>query len=228
MFDAIDDATQRLKSRERERIVNLRIYPALAHYFLLPRLSRFNALYPDFDIRLDTHVEPLDFRGTRLDVAIQLGDGRWKDARSRMLFPERLDVVCSPEYGRKLNVGSKSVRLLHSKYRRRAWADWTERSGISVDADGEIEFETSLLTYSATISGLGLAVGQIDILQRDLDAGTLVTPFNSPQETSSEFHVVWPTTKSVAKQTKCFIDWLLQEASQKPEFFTSSKAPEKR
>lgn len=221
LFDSIEMSTRRLLSREREFVINLRIYPTFAHHFLMPNLPRFNAVYPEFDVRLDTHVEPLDFRGTHLDVAIQLGNSRWKDAKSRVLFPERIDVVCSPEYAQRLKSGEVKPRLLHSKYRRRAWEDWTERSGVSLPFEKEIEFDTSLLTYSGALNGMGLAIGQLDILQWELKAGRLVTPFNSPQATSAEFHVIWPVNKSTSVQTKRFIDWLLMESGQSPEFFKS-------
>ena len=219
LFDGIETATNRLLSSEREHLVNLRIYPTFAHHFLLPDLSRFTDAFPEYDIRLDTLVEPLDFRSTHLDVAVQLGSGAWRDAKSRMLFPERLDVVCSPEYAKKLEVGDGDIRLLHSKYRRRAWEIWGARSGVSVSFEKELEFESSLLMYSAAISGMGLAIGQIDILRRELNAGLLVTPFASPQVTNSSFHVIWPVTKSIAPQTKRFVDWLLTANGQAPEFF---------
>jgi len=221
LFDSIERSTQRLLLKEREYVINLRVYPTLAHHFLLPRLTKFAKVFSEFNVRLDTTVEPLDFRGTHLDVAIQLGSGIWKDSRSRKLFPETLDVVCSPAYEQRLKEGKTVARILHSKYRRRAWNDWAKLSKIATQIEQEVEFESSLLTYSAAISGLGLAVGQLEILQRELQEATLVTPFNSPQTTLSEFYIVWPTTKSTSKQTKRFIDWLLTESGQEPEFFKS-------
>ncbi len=41
------------------------------------------------------------------------------------IISERLDAVCSPEYIKKLEAGDVDIRLLHSKYRRRAWEIWT-------------------------------------------------------------------------------------------------------
>lgn len=224
LFDSIERATQRLLSQEREQVVNLRIYPTLTHHFLMPALPRFNTAWPQYEIRLDTQVEPLDFRGTHLDLAIQLGSGVWKDARSRVLFPERLDLVCSPAYAEKLASGDADVRLLHSRYRRRAWEEWHTLSGIDVAFEKEIEFDSSLLTYSAAINGMGFTVGQIDILKREIETGQLVAPFQAPQQTASAIHVIWPTTKSTSTQSKRFVDWLLAECGQEPEFF-KAKAP---
>ena len=221
IFDSLEKSTQRLLLKEREYVINLRIYPTLAHHFLLPRLTEFNTAFPKFDVRLDTAVKPLDFRGTHLDAAIQLGTGNWKDSRARKLFSETLDLVCSPSYAQQIVNHNETIRVLHSKYRRRAWDDWRQRSNVSVQIEQEIEFESSLLTYSAALNGLGGAVGQLEILQSELQKANLVTPYNSPQVTQSDFYVVWPTTKSTPLQTKRFIDWLLINSGQEPEFFKS-------
>lgn len=224
IFDDLQAAAKRLLSHERQHVINLRVYPTLAHYWLLPKLADFRARFPEFEVRLDTAVQPLDFRGTQLDVAMQLGTGSWRDAKSRILFEERLDVICSPSYAGTLGETTDPGRLtdatiLHSKYRRRSWQDWSERAGVACPSGVDLEFDSSLLTYSAAINGMGLAIGQIDILHHDLKAGHLVTPFNTPQHSNSGFHVVWPNTKSVSTQTRRFIDWLLAECAQQPEFF---------
>lgn len=179
-------------------------------------------------MRLDTAVEPLDFRGAYLDAAIQLGAGGWRDAKSRKLFDEEVDVVCSPAFlaGHPLR-GPGDVagaELLHSRYRRRAWEDWASASGVEIPHREGLEFDSSLLTYSAAQQGFGLVIGQIRLLERDLAEGRLVAPLNRPVKTGAGFHVIWPTTLSVAEKTRRFIDWLLEQVGEAPEFFRKDKA----
>ncbi len=224
LFDELEQATQSVLSNERENMINLRIYPTLAQHWLLPRLNDFQALYPAYRIRFDTAVEPLDFRGTHLDVAIQLGQGTWRDARSRKLFDEVVDVVCSPSYARDRNgfatkADSEGAELLHAKYRRNEWEIWVAETGMSLNQlDGQ-EFDSSLLAYSAAQHGFGLALGQIDLLSLDLEAERLVRPFDKPVATGSSFHVIWPTMKSVSPKARHFIDWLLDTSGEPREFF---------
>ena len=224
LFDSIEASTKRLLMRERLTALDLRIYPTLAHYWLLPHLNQFYEDYPEYTIRLDTTVAPLDFRGTHLDVAIQLGDGMWKDSKARLLFPERIDLVCSPEYeestgGLKQLSDLEKAAVLHAKYRKRAWKDWMDETGEVVEPKMSLEFETSLLSYSAAINGLGVTVGQIDILGKALERGDLKSVFSKPIETGAGIYIVWPTTKSVSTQTKRFVDWILKINGQQPEFF---------
>lgn len=228
LFHDLEQATHRVLKQESEMAVHLRIYPTLVHYWLSPRLAQFYTAWPDHSVRLDTSVRPLDFRGTHLDVAFQLGQGEWNDARCKKLFDERIDVVCSPDYASRFNFFQtpkdlESATLLHAKYRRREWALWGNASGRRLPDGPGMIFDSSLLAYGAARDGLGLAVGQIDILADELDAGRLVRPFAQPVETGSSFYLVWPTLKSVATPTRHFIDWLLASSGQPTEFFKRQK-----
>lgn len=226
LFDDIEDATQRMLDQETQGTVNLRVYPTFAHYWLMPRLVSFAEQHPDIQIRFDTRVEPLDFRGTHLDVAIQLGNGVWRDSKSRKLFDEEVDVVCSPRYLDRVGT-IETVNdigrcdLLHARYRRRSWESWAEAVGADISGHRRMEFETSLLTYSAAERGLGMAIGQLGMLDDPICSGCLIRPLDRPVPTGSAFYVAWPTTTSVNVKTKRFIDWLLSQVEETPEFFRS-------
>ena len=229
LFDELDTATSEFLEQERKQAVNLRCYPTFAYGWLMPRLPEFSALHPGFDMRFDTTVEPLDFRGTYLDVAVQLGRGDWTGVKARELFPEEIDAVCSPAYAERIEASVAKCNLedavlLHSRYRRKEWQDWSRTVGIDVAGLPSYEFQSSLLTYRAAKEGLGVAMAQLDLIEDELKAGTLVRPFEQTVQTGSSFWVVWPTTLSVNMTTKKFIDWLLVRAGQQPQFFDGAAA----
>ncbi|MFC4353419.1 LysR substrate-binding domain-containing protein [Fodinicurvata halophila] len=229
LFDDLDRATQRILSNENESTINLRIYPTFAHHWLLPKLTEFTERYPEYRVRLDTVVEPLDFRGTHLDAALQLGHGTWRDAKCRRLFEEEVDVVCSPDYAERFDWFRTSesldaAELLHAKYRRREWEIWAAEAGVEINHREGMEFDSSLLVYSATKQGFGLAIGQLALLQPELETGELVRPFMRPVTTRSAFYVIWPTMTSVSTKTRRFIDWLLELSGEKPEFFRKGRS----
>jgi len=229
LFDELERATLRMISHETESTVNLRVHPTMAHHWLMPKLSDFTRRFPDIRVRFDTRVEPLDFRGTHLDVAVQLGTGNWRDARCRKLFDEVTDVVCSADYLKSMKEFTKpehvrNGELLHARYRRRAWEFWSEAVGVPVDYNRGTEFDTSLLTFSAASQGFGLAIGQLGLLDDAIAEGKLIRPLNMRVPTGASFYVVWPTTISVNTKTKRFIDWLLEQVGQPPEFFSGQMA----
>lgn len=226
LFDDLERATQRMVSHETEATINLRVHPTVAHYWLMPKLPDFMRKHPEIRVRFDTRVEPLDFRGTHIDVALQLGNGDWRDTRARKLWDEEIDVVCSQQYldslGR-LNTPQDVTKgqLLHSRYRRRAWEFWARAVGVDMDFNAGTDFDTSLLTFSAAQQGIGLAIGQLGLLDDVIRDGRLIRPLNMRIPTEAGFYVIWPTTVSVSVKTKLFADWLLDRAGQPPEFFTS-------
>ena len=228
IFDELENAASRILSDENETIINLRVYPTFAFHWLMPRLAEFARLYPEYRVRLDTAVEPLDFRGTHLDAALQLGNGSWRDAKCKKLFDEEIDVVCSPEYAAALGdlraPGSfERAELLHAKYRRSEWDVWASATGYEIETQAGGEFDSSLLAYSAAKRGFGLAIGQVELLGPEFASGELIRPLQAPVRTGSAFYVIWPTMKSVSTKTRRFIDWLLKINGREPEFFRERK-----
>ncbi|MCL1629943.1 MULTISPECIES: LysR substrate-binding domain-containing protein [Roseinatronobacter] len=226
LFDDLERATQRMISRETEGTVNLRVHPTVAHHWLMPKLLDFTARYPDIRVRFDTRVEPLDFRGTHLDVALQLGSGDWRDTRSRKLWDEQVDVVCNQAYLDKIGGISKPEdvtkgELLHSRYRRRAWEFWAKAVGVDIDVNSGTDFETSLLSFSAAEQGFGLAIGQLGLLDDIIAEGRLVRPLGMRIPTGASFYIIWPSTVSVSVKTKRFVDWLLYQVGQPHQFFAA-------
>lgn len=174
-------------------------------------------------------MQPLDFRGTHLDVAIQLGHGTWRDAKSRKLFDETVDVVCSQTYaeargGFANEEDIAGAELLHAKYRRKEWEIWSAQAEVDLSHLSGQEFDSSLLVYQAAEHGFGLALGQVDLLAQELETGKLIRPFGKPVTTGAAFHVVWPTMKSVSTKTKHFIDWLLDSSGEPPAFFKKNRS----
>jgi len=223
LFDQIESVTFDVLQAERQQVVNLRAYPTFAYNWLMPKLGAFKQQNPNFDIRLDTTVAPLDFRGTQLDIAIQLGNGDWPGTRARKLFDEYLDAVCSPDYleafgNFRTPESLMEANLLHARYRRREWEFWASANNVEVDIQRGYEFQTSLLTYSAAINGLGLAMGQLDLIEEDLKTGKLVRPFQKAIKTGNAFWIVWPSDLSVDAMTRKLIDWVLVCAGQAAEY----------
>lgn len=233
LFDELEDATARILSREREHTITLRIYPTFAHHWLLPRLAGFRALHPDYRIRLDTRIERLEVPGTHLDLAVHLGTGTWQGGKARKLFDDIADLVCTPDYAARHNhfrspADLTGARLLHSRYRGPVWDQWAASSGIVLERTNGVTYDSSVLAYSAALKGHGLAMGQISILHRELDAGALIRPFGHEINTGLSYYVVWPTDRSTLTKTRHLADWLLTETGNPPQFFRKRQGPRMR
>ncbi len=226
LFDEIESSVMRFRDRERKDVVSLFVYPTFCKSWLLPRMVGILGDVPKFSVRFDTRVVPLDFRKELVNAAILLGGGDWPGAKSRLLFPETVDAVCSPDYARRVLGGIEekklptSATLLHAKYRRREWPLWAELAGWAIDKAYSVDFQSSILCYEAAQQGLGLSIAQLPLIEEELTSGRLVQPFHAPQVSGQAFYIVWPTITSVSSATKMFIDRVLHAAGQESEFNT--------
>lgn len=221
-FEAIAEATGFITRKYSDNAIRLRTYTTLTARWLIPRLPRFNALHPDVDVKIDNSSARLDFGLEQCDLAIVFGDGHWPDATATLLWADVIEPVCSPalmppaQAGRPLAEALRGQRLLVSKYRKSDWPTWLAHAGL----DGLFEqaetmvFSSSILTWQAAMDGLGIAIGQQQMLDADLQSGRLVRPFSRPLSTGKGHYLVSPSLQRYSRKIACFQDWLLHEAGQ--------------
>ena len=227
MFQEIEEATQHLRGASKESMVSIRSYPTFINYWLMPRLSRFIDKHPGFEFSFDDKVERLDFSGTHLDFAIQLGQSdEWRDCEARVLFPEEVDVVCSPEYLERIGGVEKpedlsKATLLYPYYRQRVlFTKWAIANGVEdLMLQPGFHFQAATTAYEAAINGVGMCMAQLRFFDKALEDGRLVRPFPTKIDTETHFYIVWPKNRSTNTHAKKAIDWFLEEAGQPKAFF---------
>ena len=213
-FERISAATLSILGDKNVRPLGVRVYNTFASKWLIPRLQRLYDANPDVLVRIETNTAPVDFNQDNVDVAVQFGDGTWPNLEVRLLFSDVIQPVCSP--GLKAKIGDIAdlgrVRLLHARYRRVDWHDWLASCGNDVQTGASMEFSSSLQTYQAAIEGLGVAMGQIRLLDSDVVSGALL-PLFRPLERTSGYYLVWPKARPLSQKGRRFVSWLVKEAA---------------
>jgi LysR family transcriptional regulator, glycine cleavage system transcriptional activator len=218
-FARIAAATQDLLTHSRSGPVKVRAYTTFAAKWLMRRLPAFQNAHPEIDVRLSTDVTPADFSSDDLDLAIQFGDGSWPDVQCERLFDDLIAPVCSPALLDKPGAPLKTLddlkqhRLLHSRYRKDDWPYWlakVHRPDLAEHRDNMV-FSSSILTYQAAVDGLGVAIGQIRLLDQELENGTLVCPFETVVRRGFAYYLLMPRRDSMPRKVAIFRDWLLEQ-----------------
>jgi len=213
-LEMISNATE-ISRGQAKSVLKVRVYLTFALRWLLPRLSRFRAEHPEIDINLTTSVTPADFERDDIDISICHGDGRWKDVVAWQIFEDRITPVCSPT----LLQGDNPPRtpedlvgqsLLHSRNRSDDWHEWLSFAEVTEEPKQSLIFETSSLVYEAAKQGLGFAIGQVRLLQDDIDRGDLVAPFDVMMRPKG-YYLLHREGRIEAK-TRIFCEWVLREA----------------
>ena len=84
-FDEIEMATQRLTANQESNVVKISVAPNFLTRWLMPRMARFQALYPDIELEINASMGLLDFDRTSTDMAVYFGNGEWDDIEVHFL-----------------------------------------------------------------------------------------------------------------------------------------------
>lgn len=212
-------AAERAKQQESTGQVLVSCLPSFASAWLVPRLSRFRARYPDIDIRLSADYELVDFDVEDIDVAIRWGRGGYTALDEVRLMTEEVFPVCAPMM---LDNPDNPLRepedlrghvLLHEDVRT-DWRVWLKAAGITgIDTDRGVHYDSAILVMQAAIAGEGIALGRSAIAQDALDKGLLIKPFDFAIPGDYAYWIVCPKERAQRHKIVAFRDWLLNEAA---------------
>lgn len=207
-------ATEEVCGVANQQTLRISAQPNFASRWLIPRLSRFNAKFPDIVSSVGFGGPSFDFADRTVDVAIRYGT-EFPDLRSDRLFHPLLTPVCSPKIGAALRKPGDMRRqvLLRARYAPDEWRLWLDQAGLEdMDHRQGPLFDSTLLALEAARSGLGIALGRLPLLTEDLRDGMLVSPFSISVQPPEAWHLVYPASARTLPKISAFRSWILSEA----------------
>jgi len=178
-FDRLALAFERLKTGEARTAVSVTVPPAFADKWLLPRVERFGAQHPAYELRIDTSGRLVDLVAERIDLGIRYGGGRWPGVEATFLLRDAFFPVCSPA----LLAGAHPLRgpsdlqhhsLIHDRSMAfessfPTWRSWLQSVGVgNIDCERGLQINDSAAVIQAAIAGNGVALGRTTLVARDL------------------------------------------------------------
>ncbi len=207
-------------------MLTVSVAPTFGAKWLIPRLDRFRAMHPEFDVRIDATDALVSFSGDGADVALRYGRGTYRNLRSECLMPEVAFPVCSPRLLEREAPLSQPEdlrhhTLLHVQWRTEddtapSWRMWLRAAGVEgVDAERGPRFSIEGMALEAAIAGQGVALASAALVEGDLKAGRLVQPFppSASQATAFSYYLVYPEAKAGDPKVMAFRDWVLAEVA---------------
>ncbi|OJH43328.1 transcriptional regulator GcvA [Paracoccus sp. SM22M-07] len=214
-FQDIAVAARLVSRRGRRDILSIQSYTTFSQRWLIPRLGQFHDSHPRIEVRLSSSTAPVDFNAQNLDAAIRSGRGDWPDLYSEKLVDIELTPVCSPllhsNAQLRMPQDLAKVRLLHSMARPGDWAAWIAKSKAKVDSAPGLRFENSALAYEAALLDIGTAIAVKPFVQRQLQNGSLVAPFDLTLNTGEAYYITWPRNVSPSGPLMKFLTWIKEQ-----------------
>lgn len=221
-FDRLTLGLARLKEGANSDVLTVTVSPAFAAKWLLPRIERFQAAWPDIDVRLDTNLKPVDFAVQRVDVGVRYGAGNWPGLVSEKLMEEEVFPVCSPTmlHTRSFHQVSDllEVTLIHdlsmdSHSGFASWQAWLAKAGVKQQTQTRgMQINNSAAVLQAAIDGHGIALARSVMARDDLSSGRLIRLYPSINVASSlAYYLVYRPECFSLPRLQAFRSWLNKE-----------------
>ena len=211
-FDRIAHATQKQLGMQPHKLLRVNAQATFALRWLVPRLSQFQALHPDIEVRLTTSNEAIDKIREDMDVFIRGGPQERPGYVSKPFLSEVRRPVCSPSLaGAKLArpADLKRHTLLHSATYPGIWAEWLSLCGLpDLVPKSALTLEHFFMTLQAAIDGLGIAMAPTALVADDVADGRLVFPFDGPSLAPWHYFTYVPEMRANDAALMAFCDWL--------------------
>lgn len=224
-FERLALGLERLKEGNNASVLTVTVSPAFAANWLLPRIDRFQAAFPDTEVRLDTNQKAVDFASQRVDIGVRYGQGVWPALMAEKLMDEEVYPVCSPDMLRRTG------HLTHPTELERAslihdlsmdghagfptWTAWLQKAGVAnVSSARGMKINNSAAVLQAALGGHGIALARSVMARADLASGKLVRLFSGISFSSPlAYYVVYRADCADLPSIRIFRDWLMREAS---------------
>lgn len=213
-FDGIEEAIQ--------SVVSLTTLSTFASNWLIPRLGRFQQLFPNIAVQVSVNQDVIDLGKSEFDIGIRSGSGDWTDLEAHLLLPNQFTAVCSPELirGHTLREPADILKFPLISPNDPWWKDWFAAAGIpEVDLSRRPDNSLGVQQFEgmAAMAGQGFALINPHFFPADLSAGRLVKPFDIMAETDRGYWLVYPKGRKRAAKIQAFRDWILSEIAGEEE-----------
>lgn len=216
ILDAMDD----VRPQPQPGRISVTTTIALASVWLMPRIAKFRAAFPDIGLKLVATDSLLDLQGERIDLAIRYGMGQWPSTNCQKLFGIELFPVCSPSYFERnpslmTTDGLRSAVLLHldePNSQDADWSVWFRAVGVMESARTTgLHFNNYPLLIQAAVSGQGVALGWGHLIDDLLDNASLIRCMPTSLRLEPAFYLVRPAEGPLQPEATLFEEWIVHE-----------------
>lgn len=217
-FALIAEAAQSAgRGTARRKAVRINATASFASLWLIPRLKRFRARHPAFEVWVSESqslIEPGAHSG--IDIAIRSGNGRWPGVKAEKLMGDALIAVAAPSISGRLRKPADLARvtLLHDEDPAISWLDFTDRLGLGRPdwATSGPRLASTLLLIQAALAGDGVALVPERLAEAHLAKGDLIRTFAVNQAHPLTHWLVRPQRALSSPAIRSFAAWLRAEA----------------
>lgn len=219
---SLDHLNTEIKAIQNQALAgSLTIYarPSIAQCWLVPKLSDFIQRYPFIQLSILTGNENVNFQRTGVDLALYFDNQPSFQLNYQYLMDEYIIPICSPEYAEKFTLMNTVENLKHCTLLHdcQAWSNgtgtdewnsWAAHFNVDLDTSLGISFDRSDLALIAAKNNLGITMGRKRLVQKDIENGELVMPFQEMYLRCDQHYYIASLKDRQWPKIDAFIEWL--------------------
>ncbi|QIM68296.1 transcriptional regulator GcvA [Basfia succiniciproducens] len=214
ILQKLADVTEKLKSTDNPHLT-ISVLQSFGINWLVPRLNRFNQLYPNIEVCIKSAEQDEGILGNDIDVAIYYGYGNWDNLKTEKLSEDNLLILASPKLLANNPVNSKDDLKHHTLihvHTRDNWQNMATELGIS-DLNIHIGplFSHTFMALQAAVHGQGIVLANSILAQQEIDNGNLQVVLPYELKDPKSFYVVSDTNRTNDQNISAFRQWIMQE-----------------
>lgn len=219
-FDRLAVAAEACGRPDARRILRVSAPTSFAMRWLIPRLNRYHADYPQVEVAVTTVSTVLEELRGGVDVAIRRGAARehvWPQHRVVPVLDDVDTLIMSPALFAQRPIRKpadiEGHTLLASETRAGDWTGWLEAAGLQHLAGHPRQiFDHFFVTRQAVEDGLGIGIGPLPMLDIDIASGRLMTPLPEIRVPRTGYVALVPRQADAGNLIAGFVDWLVGES----------------
>ncbi|MGY2051830.1 LysR substrate-binding domain-containing protein [Methylobacterium sp. JK268] len=202
------------------QLLRLHCAPSFAAQWLTPRLARFLAAHPGFEVRLAAGMDYARFTTDEFDADIVYGPPRGEGLVVVPLCTETVTPLCDPARAARIRAPADLLGevLIQSDNKLVRWPLWFARNDLPAPRPLGVRFDRSFLAIAAAADGLGVALESTLLAEREIASGRLVAPLRGLARDVAYVghHLVFPASTQRRAPLRTFARWLATELGIEP------------
>lgn len=202
-FSGINDALHRIDERRTGKTqITLSVSTAFTTHWLMPRIARFHAAFPEVDLRFQLIPGPIAGPAGNVDIAMRYAAP--DDRNGRFVMHEAYCPVCAPDTPRP---GDSALICLEGE-RPAALAQLLP---APPPPEGALVFSDYAVVVQAALLGQGIATGWLNVVSHWMAEGRLVPAASRLVRPGRSCRLMIRQEGDHARTVAAIADWILAE-----------------
>ncbi|OOF65397.1 LysR family transcriptional regulator [Rodentibacter sp. Ppn85] len=215
---SIGIATNNIIEKQEKETLNIHTSPAFGNLYLLPRIKKFQTLFPELQINFTCSYENVQFNLERVDIDIRHGYFSWKNLNVISIKNEYATVFANPNLIVQHPISHPRDLLKHNLILSQStliqWPQWFSYHNVNTLKGLQFlfSFDRSYMSYEAAKQELGFILENSLLAEQYLQKGELTPVFDKEFSMPINAHyIVFPHSHKKYSRVKNFVEWLKEE-----------------